>query len=30
MKGADAFVGVSCPGLVTKEMAGVMNKGITS
>ena len=28
MKGADAFVGVSRPGLVTKEMVGTMNKGI--
>ena len=28
MKGADAFVGVSRPGLVTKEMVGSMNQGI--
>ncbi len=28
MKGADAFVGVSRPGLVTKEMVGTMNQGI--
>ena len=27
-KGADAFVGVSRPGLVTKEMVGSMNQGI--
>jgi len=28
MKGADAFVGVSRPGLVTKEMVATMNQGI--
>ncbi len=28
MKGADVFVGVSRPGLVTKEMVSSMNKGI--
>lgn len=28
MKGADAFVGVSRPGLVTPEMVGSMNRGI--
>ncbi|MBR5590418.1 MAG: NADP-dependent malic enzyme [Anaerotignum sp.] len=28
MKGADAFVGVSRPNMVTKEMVGTMNKGI--
>ena len=28
MKGADAFVGVSRPGLVTKEMVASMNNGI--
>ena len=28
MKGADAFVGVSRPGLVTAEMVSTMNKGI--
>ena len=28
MKGADAFIGVSRPNLVTKEMVGSMNKGI--
>ena len=28
LKGADAFVGVSRPGLVTAEMVGTMNQGI--
>ena len=28
MKGADAFIGVSRPGLVTKEMVASMNRGI--
>ena len=28
LKGADVFVGVSRPGLVTKEMVGTMNNGI--
>lgn len=28
MKGADAFIGVSRPGLVTKEMVATMNQGI--
>lgn len=28
LKGADAFVGVSRPGLVTKEMVATMNQGI--
>ncbi|MBR2061949.1 MAG: NAD-dependent malic enzyme, partial [Anaerotignum sp.] len=28
MKGADAFVGVSRPNMVTKEMVGTMNNGI--
>lgn len=28
MKGADAFVGVSRPNMVTKEMVGMMNQGI--
>lgn len=28
MKGADAFIGVSRPGLVTREMVGSMNRGI--
>lgn len=28
LKGADAFVGVSRPGLVTAEMVGTMNRGI--
>lgn len=28
MRGADAFVGVSRPGLVTREMVGTMNQGI--
>ena len=28
LKGADAFVGVSRPNMVTKEMVGTMNKGI--
>ena len=28
LKGADAFVGVSRPGLVTKEMVATMNNGI--
>ena len=28
LKGADAFIGVSRPGLVTKEMVSTMNNGI--
>ena len=28
MKGADVFIGVSRPGLVTREMVASMNKGI--
>jgi len=28
LKGADAFIGVSRPGLVTREMVGTMNRGI--